>query len=114
MGKSYNQRNAKVDANQPEIVAALRRMGAKVRPVHQLKGFFDILVGYKGNTFHIEIKNSEDLPKKYFKMSDDEKRAYLEGKLTSDEYKFMKEWESVGVPYYIVSSVEEAINAITK
>jgi hypothetical protein len=52
------RRAARVDANQAEIVAALRAAGAYVwiigLPV-------DLLVGYKGHTFLVEVK---DGPKK--------------------------------------------------
>jgi len=52
------RRAARVDSNQLEIVAALRSVGASVfvigLPV-------DLLVGYKGHTFLVEIK---DGPKK--------------------------------------------------
>lgn len=47
---------AKVDANQPDIVADLRKIGATVwvigRPV-------DLLVGYRHRTFIFEVKDPE-------------------------------------------------------
>jgi hypothetical protein len=49
---SKYRRAAKIDANQPEIVAALRQIpGCMVQPGHD-----DILVGYKGRTYWFEIK----------------------------------------------------------
>lgn len=46
------------DANQSEIVKALRAAGASVTETHQLgSGFPDIVVGYQGTNFLIEIKN---------------------------------------------------------
>jgi hypothetical protein len=52
------RRAARIDANQTEVVSALRAAGAYVwiigLPV-------DLLVGYKGHTFLVEVKNG---PKK--------------------------------------------------
>lgn len=45
------RRAAKVDANQPEIVKALRDLGISVQLGHD-----DILVGYNGKTYWFEIK----------------------------------------------------------
>ena len=110
----FNQRNAKVDANQPEIVKALRKIGAVVKPVHQLKNLFDILVGYNGKLFMIEIKNDEYLPKLYETESADQKRARLEKMLSEGENECMEMFKSVGIDYHIVSSVKEAIDLVTK
>lgn len=47
----------RVDTNQTEIVAALRKVGASVLDFHELgKGAPDILVGFRGNNFLFEIK----------------------------------------------------------
>jgi len=51
------RRAAKVDSNQEEIVKAFRQAGATVKPVHQIKGFVDILVGYCGIDQQVEIKD---------------------------------------------------------
>lgn len=49
------RRAAKIDANQPEIVSALRSIpGVTVAVDHH-----DILVGYRGKTYWFEIKESE-------------------------------------------------------
>ena len=48
--------SAKADANQPEIVKALRAMGAAVEHLHRLKNLCDLLVTYKGVTIAVEIK----------------------------------------------------------
>ena len=45
---------AKVDKNQKEIVSALRLVGAYVWFICLP---FDLLVGYKGHTFLVEVKN---------------------------------------------------------
>ena len=87
-------RNAKVDANQKEIVTALRRSGAVVKHVHQLKKLFDILVYYNGQTYNVEIKT-------------DKKK-----KLTPGELECKTDLESVGVKYWVITSIDEALKMI--
>ena len=87
-------RNAKVDKNQPEIVKALRAAGAVVKHTHQLKKLFDILVYFKGQTYNVEIKT-------------DHKK-----KLTPGELECKTDLESVGVKYWIITSIDEAIQMI--
>ena len=49
---SKHRRAAKIDANQPEIVKALRKIpNVSVEPGHD-----DILIGYLGRTYWFEIK----------------------------------------------------------
>ena len=88
---------SRVDANQASIVRALRAVGASVLHVHQLKNCFDILVGYRGRTFLMEVKDpSQPLSKR---------------KLTPGEAKFRDEWR--GSPYHVVETADEAIAIIT-
>jgi Holliday junction resolvase len=48
---------AKTDKNQKEIVAALRKMGCTVESLHRVGGGVpDLLVGYHGRNFLIEVK----------------------------------------------------------
>lgn len=50
----------RVDSNQPQIVAALRKVGCSVQHLHELgKGCPDILVGYHGRNYLLEIKSEE-------------------------------------------------------
>lgn len=57
------RRAAKVDANQAEIVAALRAVGATVQPLHAVgQGCPDLLVGYRGINFLLEVKDGEKPP----------------------------------------------------
>lgn len=115
MGKHYNQRNAKVDVNQPKIVKALRRVGAVVLHTHTIKNAFDILVGYKGKLFIMEIKNDEYLPKLYFeKETKEEQRTRLENMLKDGEKKCMDMFQSVGIEYHIIATIDEALNVINK
>ena len=65
----------RVDANQPEIVQALRDIGATVQHLHMVgKGCPDILVGFRGNNWLFEIKTKA-------------------GKLTPDETTWHNEWK---------------------
>jgi len=88
---------ARVDANQAEIVEALRGIGASVLLVFQLKNCFDLLVGYRGKNIILEVKDPSQPPSKR--------------QLTAGEAKFKAEWR--GGPYHIVHTVEEAIEVIT-
>lgn len=85
------RRIARVDKNQNEVVAALRKAGAKVLLLHQHgDGCPDILTGFRGNLVLMEIKSKG-------------------GKLTQDEASFMSEWR----PYMVVVySVDDALKAI--
>ena len=52
------RRKAKTDRNQAEIVAALRKAGATVQPLHAVgQGCPDLLVGYRGVNWLIEVKD---------------------------------------------------------
>ena len=88
------RRNAKVDTNQPKIVKQIRSLGGYVLHCHQLKNAFDILVGYNGKLYIIEIKNDK------------------KGKLTTGEMQCKKGFESVGVPYYTIYNIEQFIEII--
>lgn len=86
------RRAAKVDENQPEIVKALRQIGASVAVTSQLgAGFPDLVVGLRGETFLLEIKTPA-------------------GRMTHDEIEFMSEWRG---HYMVVRNVEQAIDAVT-
>lgn len=57
------RRAAKVDDNQTEIVEALRKAGASVQPLHAVgKGCPDILCGFRGTNYAIEIKDGSKPP----------------------------------------------------
>lgn len=51
------RRAARVDANQPAIVKAMRKIGAVVTPMHTLgQGVPDLLVSYRQRWHVIEVK----------------------------------------------------------
>ena len=91
---------ARKDDNHDDIVNALRKIGAVVISIHQLKDAFDILVAYRGKLFVVEIKDGNKPPSKR--------------KLTEGEVKCKNKLEGVGVTYNIVYSVDEAIELVTK
>lgn len=85
------RRAAKIDDNQPEIVEALRKVGASVQSLAAAgKGVPDLLVSFRGVNYLLEVKMEK-------------------GKLTDDQVKWHQMWQA---PIYIVRSVEDALRAI--
>ncbi len=73
------RKRARIDANQPAIVKALRQVGCSVLVLSQLgDGAPDILVGRAGRNYLLEIKDGERPPS--------------ERKLTKDEQTFHNSW----------------------
>lgn len=57
------RRAARIDDNQPAIVAALRRAGASVQHLHKVgEGCPDILVGHAGRNLALELKDGRKPP----------------------------------------------------
>lgn len=92
------RRAAKVDANQEQIVSALRACGATVRIVTQGDGLPDLLVGYRGYTILMEVKDGRKPPSAR--------------KLTEEEQKFFDNW--TGGMLAIVNSVDEALELLKR
>jgi hypothetical protein len=90
------RRANKIDANQNNIVAALRKAGATVRIISQGDGIPDLLVGYRGRTALLEVKDGDKPPSAR--------------KLTPAEQKFFNEW--AGGICMIVESVEDALEVL--
>jgi hypothetical protein len=66
-------RAAKIDRNQPEIVAALRKAGASVQSLAGVgQGVPDLLVGYMGKTALLEVKDGLKVKSKQ-KLTEDQK-----------------------------------------
>lgn len=90
------RRAARTDANQRDIVDALRSVGATVQPLHAVgAGCPDILVGWRGTNYLIEIKDGDKPPS--------------QRKLTSAENAFHALW---GGHVAIVNNVNEALEEI--
>ena len=86
------RRAARRDANEGDIIKAMREAGAYVKVIND-EGLFDLLVSYRGKTLLIEIKDGSRPPSAR--------------RLTDAEQKFHDEWP--GSDLYIVNSVEEAL-----
>jgi len=87
------RRAARVDENQGLIVKALRACGATVRIITQGDGIPDLLVGYRGHTILMEVKDGNKPPSAR--------------QLTTAEQIFFDQW--TGGKLFIVNSVEEAL-----
>jgi Holliday junction resolvase len=90
------RRANRIDANQNDIVDALREAGAVVRIISQGDGIPDLLVGYNGFTILMEVKDGDKVPSKR--------------KLTEAEQKFFDEWE--GGLLVVVNNVQEAVDML--
>ena len=85
---------AKVDANQAAIVQALRTLGCSVQSLAaQGSGTPDLVVGIKGATFMVEVKDGAKAPSAR--------------KLTQDQVAWHAAWR--GHPVDIIETVEGAI-----
>lgn len=90
------RRRARVDANQKEIVAKLRKFGCSILHTHQLgKGAPDIIIGYNNLNYLIEIKDGS--------------KTKSQQKLTPDELEFQSNWKGA---YFVCNSYEQIISII--
>lgn len=88
--------DAKPDANQTEIVEAYRAIGASVAVTSQLgNGFPDLVVGFRGRNWLIEIKDGTQPPSKR--------------RLTPAEKKFHEAWRG---QVDVVNNITEALTLI--
>ena len=84
---------ARTDANQAEIVAGLLYLGATVQHLHAVgAGCPDILVGWRGNNYLIEIKDGDKPPSRR--------------KLTSDQVRWHALWSGQKA---VAKNLDEAI-----
>ena len=57
------RRSERIDRNQPEIVEALRKLGATVQLLHtDHDGIPDLLAGYQGRNFLLRVKDDRSVP----------------------------------------------------
>jgi hypothetical protein len=88
------RRAAKIDANQPAIVKALRNIpGVTVQT-----GMDDLLVGYKGFTYWYELKEPEKVSKKTGKI--------LDSAIKPSQMKLLDTWTG---HYSIVCSLDQIL-----
>lgn len=91
------RRAARVDANQEQIVSALRAAGASVHSLASVGlGIPDLLVGYNGFTVLMEIKDGN--------------KPFSQQRLTPAQQKFHKEW--TGGSIAVVNSAEGALRIL--
>lgn len=89
-------RAAKIDANQNEIVNALRKAGCTVQILSSVgKGCPDILVGRGGDNYLLEIKDGN--------------KPKSAQKLTPDQVDWHSKWNG---SVCVVNSIELAFNAV--
>lgn len=92
------RRAARIDENQPAIVAALREFGATVQPLHSVGGGCpDIMCGYKGRNFLFEIKNPA--------------KPKSDQNLTEDQIEWVMMWRG---QHMVIKSAVEAIWTMTR
>jgi hypothetical protein len=90
---------AKVDKNQKSVVDALRKVGASVQSLASIgKGCPDLLVGYHGILYLMEIKDGSNVPSKQL--------------LTNDQKKWHEAW--TGSPVYVVRSIDQALRILNE
>ncbi len=86
----------RTDSNQSAIVKALRKVGATVQILSDVgKGCPDLLVGFAGRTYAMEVKDGAKSPS--------------ERKLTPDQVKWHRAWKG---QVAIVNSIVEALAVI--
>lgn len=89
-------RAAKIDANQPEIVKALRQAGASVQHLHSVgAGCPDLLCAVAGRTFLVEVKDGS--------------KPLSAQKLTPDQVEWHAGWKS---QVHVVNSIDAAIAVV--
>lgn len=90
------RRAAKIDANQPAVVAALRKAGAKVQSLAAIgAGVPDLLVAFRQQLYLLEVKDGAKIPSAQ--------------KLTEDQVSWHTAW---GSPVHVVNSPDAALRAI--
>ena len=91
-------RAKRVDANQKKIVEQLRKIGASVTVTSMMgEGFPDVVVGFRGKNFLIEIK--------------DESKSPSQRKLTPDEQRWHLRWRGQAA---ICKNFDEILDIINK
>ena len=90
------RRAAKTDRNQQEIVKAFRQIGATVQVLSAVgHGCPDILVGWRGRNFLVEVKDGEKPPSAR--------------RLTADQAAWHDTW---GGQVMVADSIEDAVTRV--
>lgn len=89
---------ARVDANQKAITDALRAAGCSVQPLHTVgRGVPDLLIGYNGQNFLLELKDGGKRPSAR--------------NLTDDQQDWYRNWRG---QVAIAGDVDEALRLIER
>ncbi len=89
------RRSSKVDANQRDIMSALRDIGCSIQSLHTVGGGCpDLLVGFRGRTTLLEVKNPDG-----------------RNQVLPEQEAWHNAW--LGGPVIVVRSVEEAVAAVS-
>ncbi len=83
----------RADKNQPEIVAALRKAGARVDMMYRIPKMLDIICSFRGSLYWAEIKVPGET-------------------LTADEQELIAAHASKGVKLYVWHTSDEALRDI--
>lgn len=104
----------KRDDNEREIVAALTAIGAIVCKIQGLSGDSgcpDLLVGYRGSTKLLEVKNPASAHQKTKKRAGGtEVPENAKGQLTPTQVEWWSKW--IGGEAYVVETPEEAVRVV--
>lgn len=92
---SLNRYDKRRDANEAQIVADLRKIGAKVRLFDEP---VDLCVGFAQRFTWLEVKNPA--------------KPKSDQQLTKNEAEFMAECHAAGLPAAVVFTTEDALQAI--
>ena len=96
-GSGSVRRRPRLDANQQELVAALRKAGATVHSLAAIGGGCpDLLVGWHGQTLLMEVKDGSLSPSRR--------------KLTDDEENWRSAWS--GGTVWVITSLQDALDAM--
>lgn len=87
----------KKDIMHNTIVRTLQGVGAAVKETYQFPGVLDAIVGFRGQLYWVEIKNSERTAEK---------------DLTDSERAIIAEFARVGVTIHVWCTPEQALRAI--
>jgi hypothetical protein len=93
------RRAAKIDANQSEVVDALRKIGCSVTLLAAVgDGVPDLLVGYRSRTIMLEVKDGRKPPSAR--------------RLTPDQERWHSAWR--GGPVWTVTSAQQAVEIMMR
>ena len=96
VGDAAVRRAARVDRNQAALIKVLRKLGATVQPLHMVgRGVPDLLVGFRGKTLLVELKDGE--------------KSASRRKLTPDQSEWISAWR--GGRVHVVTSVDDVLAA---